>query len=106
MAQAALPTGGSPLDDYLKVQAAASAMPPTPGEAGARSQLDANQGLLGEMQAIRARPAPQLQQQQLPQRPDMGIKQPSWEFLLAAVPMILMGSRKSAAPLTAALMAG
>jgi hypothetical protein len=106
MADAALPTGNSTLDQFLKVQGAAAAMPPTAGETAARGELAANKGLLGEMGAIRARPTPQLQQQQLPQRPDTSIKQPSWEFLLAAVPMILMGSRKSRAPLTAALTAG
>lgn len=106
MAQAAIAPGGSPLDEYLRAQAAVSTMPPTPGETAARGELDTNKGLMGELSAIRGRPQPQLQQQPLPQRPDLSIKQPSWEFMLAAVPMILMGSMKSRAPLTAALMAG
>src|SRR6266404_6514461 len=102
MAQPAAVAAGDPaLDNMLRqANAYADRARSSPEAQQAAQSLEQERGAVDRLTSITQRPQPEFPAQQpLPRRPDTTPQPPGWEFILSALPMILLGSRKSAAPL-------
>lgn len=102
----AAPAVDTDLNSFLAAQAAAQASSANLPGMKRLDELGGEQRALRAKLADTARAAPTLPAAApLPARPDTIPQAPGWEFLLAMAPMILLGSKKSRAPMTTALQA-